>query len=302
MTSTALGFSKLSRGVGEKKGSNYQVTYTDRDFYNPDHLGQNNSLLINRNGFQENRELHLPKTFTTRKGPLLLFSEDLSYDYLTDESLNLPTKTTRSNTDKPLKTFGDLRRSILEFGVNESDDWLLLDSQRTNHSQDKNLVFLEKIRPGFSARRYLSNWSRKWKPELLENLAKGGSIKEESLFEPNEYIPNSKQRINDNLSRIPPSYRIQEKWLQINIPALKGYRFYRVESNLGETKNNTSFFSIEQSTEGIQVFDKDGNDIEYHKLSKPDQEAVLTELLIQTAIQSITEKRIVNLNKTAVFL
>lgn len=296
MTSTTLGLSKLSRGVGEKKGSNFQVTYADRDYYYSEYreFGQNNSLLTSRNSYQENRELHLPKTFSTRKGPLILFSEDLTYEQLSDESITQPSKISRSNTEKPLKTFGDLRRSILEFGVNENDDWLQLDSQKTNSSQDQNLMFLEKIRPGFSARRYLSNWSRKWKPELLENLAKGGSIKEESLFEPNEYMPNSKQRINDNLSRIPPSYRIQDKWLQMNIPALKGYRFYRVESNLSDIKNNGSFANIEQSTEGIQVFDKDGNDIEYHKLNKNDQEAVLTELLIQTAIQSITEKRIVN--------
>lgn len=46
--------------------------------------------------------------------------------------------------------------------------------------------------------------------------------------------------------------------------------------------------------EDIQVVDKDGNDIEYEKLNSEDKQIVLTELLLQTALQSIAEKRIVN--------
>ncbi|CAF0829746.1 unnamed protein product [Brachionus calyciflorus] len=287
---TALSLSKLSRGIGENKGSYFQVTYDGRDFYNSQYTDAflNNNLLINRGSVLEQRQLHLPKTFTTRKGPLILFSEELNNDLV--DGLSPKQKNSNHTNDRPIKTFGDLKRSILEFGSNETDDWLRFDNIKENHS-DENLVYLEKIRPGFSAKRYLSNWSRKWKPELLENLTKGGSIKEENLFETNEQAPHSKQRINDDLSRVPPAYRLQDKWLSMNIPALKGYRFYRVESTLSDKKDGP-VGNIEQTTESIQVFDKDGNDIEYHKLSKPDKEAVLTELLIQTAIQSITEKRI----------
>lgn len=51
------------------------------------------------------------------------------------------------------------------------------------------------------------------------------------------------------------------------------------------------------SEEKIQVVDKDGNDINYEKLNKTDKEIVLTELLLQTALQSIAEKRIVRPEK-----
>lgn len=44
--------------------------------------------------------------------------------------------------------------------------------------------------------------------------------------------------------------------------------------------------------EKIQVVDKDGKDIDYEALEKSDKETVLTELLLQTALQSIAEKRI----------
>ncbi len=56
-----------------------------------------------------------------------------------------------------------------------------------------------------------------------------------------------------------------------------------------KTKENTMIASEEK----IQVVDKDGNDINYEKLNKTDKEIVLTELLLQTALQSIAEKRIV---------
>ena len=51
---------------------------------------------------------------------------------------------------------------------------------------------------------------------------------------------------------------------------------------------------LDMNEENIQVVDKDGNDINYEKLNKTDKEIVLTELLLQTALQSIAEKRIVS--------
>lgn len=52
--------------------------------------------------------------------------------------------------------------------------------------------------------------------------------------------------------------------------------------------------TVVTAEEDIQVVDKDGNDIEYEKLNSEDKQIVLTELLLQTALQSIAEKRIVN--------
>lgn len=42
--------------------------------------------------------------------------------------------------------------------------------------------------------------------------------------------PNEKHRIDDDLTRIPPVYRIQRNWLSLNLESLKGYRFFRVKS------------------------------------------------------------------------
>ena len=90
----------------------------------------------------------------------------------------------------------------------------------------------EKIRPGFSAKRYLANWSKHWRPEIYDNLFKEGKLREETLYEYSEILPHIKHRIDDNLSRIPPAYRIQHQWLAISVQPLKGYRFFRASNDL----------------------------------------------------------------------
>ena len=45
----------------------------------------------------------------------------------------------------------------------------------------------------------------------------------------------------------------------------------------------------------IKVLDKEGNQIEYNKLSREEQEVLLTELLLQTALRHIAEKNVVSI-------
>ena len=51
----------------------------------------------------------------------------------------------------------------------------------------------------------------------------------------------------------------------------------------------------EINNDQIKVFDKDGIQIEYNKLSKDEQEILLAELLLQTALRHIAEKNAVSL-------
>lgn len=225
-----------------------------------------------------NRSIPIPKTYTTRKGPLLLFSEDfvgkvelvnnefnIDYDKrITNESIMSYASTTATSVkDKlSLKTMNDLRTSILTFGAPEieplDESKHDIDSSyhlttttpavtaesianlkrestqaylkffKTNHN-DKRMF--NKIRPGFSAKRYLASWSKYWRPELFETLFREGKLKEETLFESSEILPNIKHRIDDNLSKIPPAYRIQHQWLATTIQPLRGYRFYRANTD-----------------------------------------------------------------------
>ncbi len=153
-----------------------------------------------------------------------------------------------------LKTIRNLRKSILEFGSHqiirqkefEEDTYTKFTFERQNtiesfsffkeHKLKYNIndddIQFDKIRPGYSAKRYLSNLTKHWEPEVINKLTVQGRIKEENFYEPNESQPTIRQRIDDDLSRVPPAYRIQRKWLSYNIMPLKGYRFFRVKSGL----------------------------------------------------------------------
>lgn len=260
MINFPLNLSKLSRGKGERKGSYIQVIYDDRDLnernygeFIRNHLHDESRHTNQLETLNEQRKLNLPKTFTTRRGPLLLFSEDSRVqqtDFFSDHERNAHAKQMETNELKSFKTIRNLRKSILEFGgskepieytnrQNTRNDSFIMERENTleTFSLFKEIKTsddpqFEKIRPGFSAKRYLSNWTRHWRPELFDNFVKEGRIKEETLFEQAEAIPNSKQRIDDDISRVPPVYRINRKWLTMPVAPLKGYRFYRVKTDL----------------------------------------------------------------------
>ena len=90
-------------------------------------------------------------------------------------------------------------------------------------SQD---IRLKRINRGYSARRYLSNWTKHWDQKLLNNLIKDGKITEETIFEQGAINKHKKKRLNDDLSSIPPAYRIHRLFTPGN---LKGYRFFKVQ-------------------------------------------------------------------------
>lgn len=74
--------------------------------------------------------VHLPKTFTTRKGALLLFSEDMAHrtkaleskrnkstaGYHSSQEYTVSSMTAMSSDDRDLKTVDDLAKSILAYG------------------------------------------------------------------------------------------------------------------------------------------------------------------------------------------
>lgn len=75
----------------------------------------------------------------------------------------------------------DFRKEILEFGdTNESSSSINNRVERENTLESFSHLFSEehrlkasyndmnKLRPGYSAKRYLSNWIKHWKPEMAE--------------------------------------------------------------------------------------------------------------------------------------
>ena len=248
-----------------------QQSYSDLFDY-PSNNNMNNPSTYNLyphiEAMSDHRKINLPKTFTTKKGPLILFSEEPTLiappHSLNTTHLSLfktpraPSKYTETKAQNvyhdfnSLKTIGDLRKSILEFGSHDNsaldtkrslnddkeEDLTMprLERKNTLESMSFNKINLDeqtesKIRPGLSAKRYLSNWTRHWKPQLYESLANKGAIKRDNNFEPHLLSTNNRQRIDDDITLIPPAYRIQRQWLSSSVTPLKVYRFYRAQSN-----------------------------------------------------------------------
>ena len=255
--SSDINLSKLSRGKGEKIGQNIQVVYDDKDLTERYYAHFYHKHIDNTNNYVHTHQLankvqNLPKTYLTKKGPLLLFSEDsiIEPDFfpINDRTVQLECS--------DLKTTRHLRNSILEFGsrhmqpfhkINEDDtiytrmtfdrentidSFSFFKQHKLNYNNLNEDFQFDKIRPGFSAKRYLSNLTRHMNPRVINNLTIHGRLKEENLFEQSEIQPTIRQRIDDDLSRVPPAYRIQRDWLAVNIIPLKGYRFFRVKSDL----------------------------------------------------------------------
>jgi hypothetical protein len=154
---------------------------------------------------------------------LYLFNEDGSKR----SSLDLSGKLIDQLNHESLRTTKDFRNTILGFqydgneeATSKADSNQNPDSygvEKTLHSFGtiKENVLIDgrgNVRPGHTAKRYLSNWTKYWQPELVVNLAKNGHLVESNLFEPHRTKPNDKKRIDDDISRTPAPYHFKKEW------------------------------------------------------------------------------------------
>lgn len=239
-----------------------------------------------------NKEIILPKTFTTRKGALLLFSEDLANKNrrwdgvcLKEDNGQLSIgieeqeeKQNREPLDVDRRTVDEFAQSILAFG-----------NQQRNHNYVQLLTNIDNLhrqfRPGFSAKRYLSTWSKYWDHSTLDKLLKDGHIQNKSLFQMAR-LSSFQSRSLDDLSSQPLPYRLVHNMLQTN---LRGYTFLRVINN---QDSNTEHGRSHQPHGELKVFDppgstnnfKDSQEILYSQLDRFHQEQVLTDYLLQSTV------------------
>lgn len=193
---------------------------------------------------------HLSKSL----GPLYLLSEELKQnDTITiNTEYNSGQKLATVRVDKAIrninlesiKTTRELRDSIFAFGYSDVNDVSTASSvilnpistQAAPHStpnlerqetletfvkykekkmdNEKINLAMERLRPGHTAKRYLSNLTKHWRPDMIVNLARDGRLVEDNFFEPSRIQPKDKLRIDDNISRVPATYRIHKDWLQ----------------------------------------------------------------------------------------
>ncbi|XP_064647125.1 titin homolog isoform X3 [Lineus longissimus] len=347
--SGTLNLSLLSRGVGEVQRNGHEkveVKLEPADYFNwvddPTRLYLPPILPATKVAFSETprsfrgspknvQEAHLPKTFTTRKGALLLFSEDMAQKRRKNKAYTgTQSKMSTSLDDLDLNTVEDFAKKILSYGSHSSDD---SDRVYLKFVHDRHRDRYRFIRPGYSPKRYLANWSRSVDENFLSKLTAKGYLNEKSLQQSNVFLPHVKSHINEDLSRYPAPYRIMRHML-MSPGSLSGYTFFWARPRsadsasqsleLGDDKKeitDIAFALNDQAMSGLYEEDEDkkkaptegadskwnvqdgsikvlqqddeGNfkEVHYGELDKQTQQNVLTELLVKSAISHALMKQ-----------
>jgi hypothetical protein len=136
---------------------------------------------------------------------------------------------TENNSETVMKTEANKERTA-QHETNGSQLLTLINLSQKDlmeNSCEQSELNQKRINRGFSARRYLSNWTRHWDEKLLDNLIKKGKLNEESIYETKKISSHPKRkRLNDDLSSIPLAYRINRNWLHAT-GDLSGYTFFK---------------------------------------------------------------------------
>ncbi|XP_034863254.1 uncharacterized protein KIAA2012 homolog isoform X1 [Mirounga leonina] len=154
--------------------------------------------------------LFLPKTFSTRKGALILYSEGLALSAWTPEERRQGPHCPKGHRKRPgleLRTLQDLKKAILAYGRREREQdraWQpYLHFRSQPESQDQ-----RQMQPGYSAKRYLRGLLRTWPPDTMPRLQCAGYIKDSVLFQDGQLNVPKNLRSQQDLSGVPPKYHL----------------------------------------------------------------------------------------------
>nr|XP_020826112.1 uncharacterized protein KIAA2012 homolog isoform X2 [Phascolarctos cinereus] len=204
--------SLLSRGNGQvvqSKQKRLEVFLEPEDYLN--WTPQDKALISKPQDRTQVTRGCLPKTYSTRKGVLILYSEDFAEpSWKQKERKRRPRPYHRQGKKSGfvLQTLKDLTAAILAYGSERKDqkdrDWQpYLHFLSKPDSQNE-----QQIRPGYSAKRYLFSLFQNWTSGTLYKLQCSGYIRDPRLFQDNQlYLPNHLRRQQD-LSAVPSKYRL----------------------------------------------------------------------------------------------
>ncbi|XP_076787969.1 uncharacterized protein KIAA2012 homolog isoform X11 [Arvicanthis niloticus] len=210
--------SLLSRGHGKlvQNKQKLEVYFEPEDYLNwkspEDYILVNKAQNGNSAG-QHSWSLFLPKTFSTRKGALILYSEGLAVSSWTPRER----RRGRKKPDLELHTLQDLKEAILAYGRRKRKQdrawqpYLYFRSKPESRTQ-------RQIQPGYSAKRYLRGLLRTWPPDTMYRLQCAGHIKDSVLLQDSQLGIPKNLRPQQDLSGAPPKYHflpvIPSFWMQ----------------------------------------------------------------------------------------
>ncbi|XP_042639609.1 uncharacterized protein KIAA2012 homolog [Orycteropus afer afer] len=205
--------SLLSRGHGKlvQNKQKVEVYFEPEDYLNwksPEDYVLVRKPQDENNANQDSWNLFLPKTFSTRKGALILYSEGLAISAWTPEERRNGTSHPKVHSKRlglKLRTLQDLKEAILAYGRKEREQngawqpYLHFQSQPESQAQ-------RQIQPGYSAKRYLRGLLQKWHPDAMYRLQCAGYIKDSVLLQDSQLNVPKNLRPQQDLSGAPPKY------------------------------------------------------------------------------------------------
>ncbi|KAM7316157.1 hypothetical protein ACRRTK_024837 [Alexandromys fortis] len=204
-----LGLSLLSRGHGKlvQDKQKLEVYFEPEDYLN--WKSPEDYVLVNKpqdgdSASQHSWSLFLPKTFSTRKGALILYSEGLAVSAWT------PKERRRGHRKKPdleLHTLQDLKEAILAYGRRQREQDRAWQPYLYFRSKPESQT-LRQIQPGYSAKRYLRGLLRTWPPDTMYRLQCAGHIKDSVLLQDSQLGIPKNLRPQQDLSGAPRKYHL----------------------------------------------------------------------------------------------
>ncbi|XP_069839395.1 uncharacterized protein KIAA2012 homolog isoform X2 [Dendropsophus ebraccatus] len=120
------------------------------------------------------------KTYSTRKGALVLYSEDLAlpaWNVSQDKRVKKRQRYKRKNNQIELSTLQDLTGAILSYGRKQDHPephW----QPYLHFLNEEEIQSGRQIRPGYSPKRYLTRLFRTWDPNTVYKLQQAGSFRD----------------------------------------------------------------------------------------------------------------------------
>ncbi|XP_078260577.1 uncharacterized protein KIAA2012 homolog [Rhinoraja longicauda] len=224
--------SLLSRGYGEPVNRGHErldVYFEAQDYFNWRSWSNTDSISLEQNNskyFRHDYNSIVSKTFSTRRGALVIYSEDLALQAWQRQH---GVKRRRA-TKLRFSTLSDLTRAVLAYGQRE-------DGSSPNQAEPylhflvghKNRSGNRKIHPGYSAKRYLTCLTESCDPSLLHRLQGSGCIRDLSLLRGISFNPFLFHQTKCDLSEVPRPYLV--------LPCFPFSLHYQNWSGLDEEEN-----------------------------------------------------------------
>ncbi|XP_075036241.1 uncharacterized protein KIAA2012 homolog [Mixophyes fleayi] len=126
-------------------------------------------------------EFPTPKTYFTRKGALVLFSEDLalpSWNVSQDRWIKKRHRYKRKKFKLELGTLQDLTGAILAYGRKQNEHTESHWQPYLHFLNEEDIPCDRQIRPGYSPKRYLTRLFQTWDPNAAYRLQQAGSLRD----------------------------------------------------------------------------------------------------------------------------